>query len=378
MANGVIDLRRQGPSTGAQIADLGQNMLQFFMQREQLELQKEQQGLREKAFKQDMTERQAEQQRIMEAQQGQAAALETFLAQNPQAAQQLQQAGVQVPDGAGAAPLLQGLQQQQQAGLQQRATEAQIAGTEAQTEATRAQTEIAQARLPLERRKLELEERLAGIRELAVQSEAELNRAQIAKLETERRTAPIQIANDIVTQRRQDFQSAMRDFQDPAMASFIAYGQPTRPNERAMAEQIAGTVSSVIQGPDFDPSAARQLALGDPATDLAQRLGIPVQAQAAYQAGLEQLGPKPSPKAVNDVFNQTLSAIDASQSLTPEQKEAQKGAALFFFRQQTGIPLNVPEKKGWFEALKNMLQPLFGGGGATDRQQLLEQRRSAR
>lgn len=373
LANGVIDLRRQGPSTGAQIADLGQNMLQFFMQREQLELQKEQQGLREKAFKQDLAERQAEQQRIQEAQAGQAAALETFLAQNPQAAQQLQQAGVQVPGGAGAAPLLQGLQQQQQQALQGRQIEAQITGIEAQAEASRAQTEVARARIPLEQKRLEIDERLAGIQELATRSEAELNRAQARKLETERKVAPIQIATEIAKERRDMFAAGMREFGDPAMASFIAYGSAQRPNEKAMVEQIAGTVSSVIQGDNFDPAAARQLAMGDPMTDFGTRLGIGPSTIARYAGSLEQLGDKPSAQSVNQLFQQTAAQIDAiemvpgpggvPQPVSQEQKDAQKAAAKFFMERATGQTIRVPEKEKnrWVEFLKRSLGAVIQG-----------------
>lgn len=58
---GVIDLRRHGPSTGQQIADIGQSVLQFFLQREQLDLRKDALKQRQKEF-----EFQQEQQQIAE------------------------------------------------------------------------------------------------------------------------------------------------------------------------------------------------------------------------------------------------------------------------------------------------------------------------
>lgn len=400
MANGVTVLPGAGQRATAPLADLGQNLLQFFLQREQLQMQEQEQKLAERQVKlqEQQAQRQAQQAAGQEAA-GQAQ-LALLLQQNPQLAQtlgqqfpgaqaaagpaQLQPSGrfgaaptqfdpSQLPAGA-AAPIAAGVQQQQQFQAQQQ----QLA---AATEAQRAATEARQAETQLAQNRLEFEESISGLRRDELQAQIEATRATSAAQRAQAQAAQariqqgyIELGVGMADQIQSRFATVFSNLASAtgdtsgarAIASDIVFGTPRPPTGEQLGQQLGSRIqqlASASASPEQVGELVGSTLFTDAATQTARRLNVGPTTQVAYDAAIAAAE---NPAAA---FRDVVAQIDAREGqnlpgtqipITEEVLNSQKAAAKIYFEFVTGRKLRVPqESKNWFRNLLDFLSSNF-------------------
>lgn len=301
--------------------ELAQNLLRFFMQREELEQRKEAQKLQERQVKlrEEEAGREAEQQAA--AQQAAQATLGLLAQNDPEASSLLAQ---MVPGARSAAPFtpnavtqptlgqgpgLSGQTAQpvptqfdpsQVSGAQAQALVGQIQGlresqsrvqaSEAATEASRVQTRAATQ--AIEHRDALFTDELRQLRASTRQAEtgADLNEARIAALQREEARTVREFAANRATDQQRIF-AQLAPILGPGESSRVVFGTSAPPSREELIAQEAQFITQATAFADAaeDPEAAlTRLHEDRQRTQIAQRLGIPAQTQQALDAAVER------------------------------------------------------------------------------------------
>jgi hypothetical protein len=382
MANGVIDMR--GPGPGDQILQLGQQMLQFFIQKEQLEQQRTAFQLQKKQAEFEMEQaelaaarQQAEAQGVAAiAQQQQDPAIQQLIQQlgaSPE--QRMQAAGdPSAPGFSDAAAIQQQLFGQDAAiaagleahlGIQQQ--QAEIARTQAETGRLTAETGRIGALTRLDEQAhtqgermfpLLLQHKAAEVGH--IQQQTAESQARVRQADEQLRIARNSVSREMAQARIQgalNFAGALGGgIEAVGTASRLMFGTSTFPAIDAIAEEEA-TLFQMAGELDF-PDAARfsEFIRDNTRTRIAQRTGVGPGDQHIADTWLERNGNDPQ-AAIS-----AIAEIPTSAQLTRQQKaELLVEAAAYYSALYPGQRIMIPrEDRALWEAVQRVLRESAG------------------